>query len=355
MKVAILGDTHFGMRNDLLCFHEHYEKFYSNIFFPYLKEHGIDTIIQLGDLFDRRKYINFNTLHMCRRYFFDELQRQNIKLITLIGNHDIFWKESLSVNSTELLLGSYNNITIINKPKTITLNDTPIDIIPWICKENYEDCLHFIQNSRSELCVGHFEISGFSMYKDMPSDEGLDRKMFKKYELVLSGHYHHKSKQDNIVYAGTPGEMTWQDYDDPRGFHVLDLADRTLKFHANPYKMFHKIYYDDKKDSTSEITNMDLSMYTNTYVKVVVINKTNPYLYDVFLTNLHSVSPMDITIAEDMSEGEDELETSIEEAQDTIGILSKYIDNLNNEDFDPTKLKTIIRELYIEALNTDVT
>ena len=62
MKIALLGDTHFGVRNDARHFHEYYEKFYSEVFFPYLEEHGINTIIQLGDLFDRRKYINFLSL-----------------------------------------------------------------------------------------------------------------------------------------------------------------------------------------------------------------------------------------------------------------------------------------------------
>lgn len=65
--IALLGDTHFGMRNDSLDFHHLYEKFYTNVFFPKLKENGIKTIVQVGDLFDRRKYINFNTLALCRR------------------------------------------------------------------------------------------------------------------------------------------------------------------------------------------------------------------------------------------------------------------------------------------------
>ena len=50
MKIALLGDTHFGVRNDARHFHEYYEKFYSEVFFPYLEEHGINTIIQLTSL-----------------------------------------------------------------------------------------------------------------------------------------------------------------------------------------------------------------------------------------------------------------------------------------------------------------
>ena len=60
-KFVILGDTHFGARNDSRKFHDYFEKFYKNTFFPYLEEHGITEIIQLGDLFDRRKFINYKS------------------------------------------------------------------------------------------------------------------------------------------------------------------------------------------------------------------------------------------------------------------------------------------------------
>ena len=66
MKLCILGDTHFGARGDSLDFHKYFRKFYNDVFFPYLKENNITTIIQMGDLFDRIKYINFNSLYLSR-------------------------------------------------------------------------------------------------------------------------------------------------------------------------------------------------------------------------------------------------------------------------------------------------
>ena len=89
MKVVILGDTHFGARGDSLEFHRYFQKFYSNVLFPYMIENKLDTIIQLGDLFDRRKFINFNSLYLSRKYFFDKLKENNINMNTLLGNHDI--------------------------------------------------------------------------------------------------------------------------------------------------------------------------------------------------------------------------------------------------------------------------
>ena len=76
MKVAILGDTHFGARNDSVHFSVFFEKFYKEIFFPYLEQHNILHVIQLGDVFDRRKYINFQTLNHCKKYFFEKLNNE---------------------------------------------------------------------------------------------------------------------------------------------------------------------------------------------------------------------------------------------------------------------------------------
>ena len=171
---------------------------------------------------------------------------------------------------------------------------------------------------------------------------------------TFSGHYHHKSSSDDIHYLGNPYELTWQDYSDSRGFHLFDLDSTELTFIRNPFSMFHRIMYDDREESITEISNKDLSSYTNTYVKVVVINKTNPYLFDKFMNNLYNVNPADITIVEDFSDALiDDDQEIIDQAEDTMTILSKYIDNLAL-DVEPDKLKTLMRELYVEALNTEV-
>ena len=206
-----------------------------------MQQNQIKVIYQLGDLFDRRKFVNFNTLAECKRYFFDYLHQNGIQLITLLGNHDIFWKESLSVNAQSLILGEYDNITVIDKPTRMHEDNASIDLIPWICKENENDVFSFIDSSKSDLCLGHFEIAGFPMYRGMHAEEGLSHEMFGRYERVLSGHYHTRSKQENIEYVGTPYEMTWQDAGDPKGFSVFDTDTRELTFYQNPFTIHEKI------------------------------------------------------------------------------------------------------------------
>jgi DNA repair exonuclease SbcCD nuclease subunit len=352
-KICVLGDTHFSVRGDSLEFHRYFSKFYENIFFPYLEENKIQTIIQLGDLFDRRKYINFNSLYLSRRYFFEKLLEKNIKLIVLLGNHCSYFRNTLEVNSPNLLLGEYKNIEIIENFTSLNLDGLDIDIVPWICDDNENDIFQKIKNTKSEVCLGHFEISGFEMDKGIVCESGIDKKLLSKYDIVLSGHFHHKSSSDNITYVGTPYEMTWSDYLDPKGFHIFDTETRELDFIKNPLTMFNKLFYNDEQQDMDFWKKVDYSLYKEKYVKMVVVNKQNPYLFDQVVDNLYKVGCSDISIVEDHLDVGELNDDLVDQAQDTLTILNSYVDvlelNVDNE-----KLKLIMRELYIEALNTEV-
>jgi len=353
-KVAIITDQHFGARNDSIQFLDYYEKFYNDVFFPKLKKEGITTLLILGDTFDRRKYINFFTYKRSKDMFFDRLWEQGIQVHMRAGNHDTYFKNTNEVNSVKLLLQEYDNINVIDHPTTIHVGNIPICMIPWICVDNYEDSIDTIENTDAEICMGHFEIAGFAMHRGMPSQEGLERGIFRKFDYTFSGHYHHRSNADGIFYLGNPYELTWQDYNDTRGFHLFDLHSRQLDFVANPFVMFHRIIYDDKEMSITQVLNQELDKFTNTYVKVVVLNKTNPYLFDQFMAKLYAVNPIDITIAEDFTDLTEGVEDDmIDQAEDTLTVLNKFVDTIQEDSIDNGKLKTVLRELYVEALNTE--
>ena len=303
MKVAIITDQHFGARNDSIAFLDFFEKFYDNTFFPTLDESGIDTVLILGDTFDRRKYINFFTYKRAREMFFDRLHNRGIKVKMLAGNHDTYFKNTNEVNSIRLLLQEYDNIQVIDSPSTINLNDTNICMMPWICPENYDDSMETLKDSDAKYCMGHFEIAGFAMHRGMPSHEGLDRGLFTKFYSTFSGHYHHRSSSDDIHYLGNPYEMYWTDVNDTRGFHIFDTHTRELEFIQNPNRMFYKLNYDDELEHFAEqYRTFDYSIYEGCYVKVVVKNKLNPFLFDVVIDNLYKAGAADISVVEDVVE-----------------------------------------------------
>jgi DNA repair exonuclease SbcCD nuclease subunit len=352
MKIAIITDQHFGARNDSVAFLNYYEKFYENVFFPKLKEEGINTVLILGDTFDRRKYVNFLSLKRAKEMFFDKLEELGVTVHMLAGNHDTYFKNTNDVNSVDLLLAEYTNINVIDSPTTIYVDDIPICMMPWICAENYADSIETLKSTRAEICMGHFEIAGFAMYKGMESHDGLDPSLFKKFDCVFSGHYHHRSSNDNITYVGNPYELTWQDYNDPRGFNTFDLSNRQLSFVVNPYTMFARYEYDD---ATCDPDTVDVSVFSEKFVKVVVVNKADFYKFDKFLSRMYTYSPppFEVKIIEDFSafnEGEVSSEINLE---DTQTVLSEYIDSIET-DLDKEKIKTFVKTLYTEAINVEV-
>ena len=350
MKVAIITDQHFGARNDSIAFLDFFQKFYDNTFFPTLDENNIDTVLILGDTFDRRKYVNFYALDRAKKMFFDKLEERGIRVHMLAGNHDTYYKNTNEVNSPELLLTEYNNIDVISKPETIIIDGTSICMMPWICPDNYQDSIDQIKNTKAEICMGHFEIAGFAMHRGMESHDGLSKDLFQRFDMVFSGHYHHRSDDGHIYYLGNPYELTWQDYNDTRGFHLFDLETRRLDFIANHYTMFKRVEYDDKEKDPIDLDALDLK---ETFVKLIVVNKTDYYKFDKFTQKLYNKGCYEIKIIEDMSEFEDgEIDSDIN-LEDTVSVLSNYIESIET-DVDKEKIKTFMKSLYTEAINVEV-
>jgi DNA repair exonuclease SbcCD nuclease subunit len=350
LKVAIITDQHFGARNDSIAFLDFFQKFYDNTFFPTLDASGIDTVLVLGDTFDRRKYVNFYALDRAKKMFFDKLEGRGITVYMLAGNHDTYFKNTNEVNSPDLLLAEYNNIEVIDEPKTINVNGFEVCMLPWICPENYTQSLDEIKNTTSTICMGHLEIAGFAMYRGMESHEGFSAETFNKFDLVFSGHYHHRSNDRNIYYLGNPYELTWQDYNDPRGFHLFDFTTRQLDFVENPYRMFERLEYTDKEIEPIDLDQLELK---DKYIKLVVLEKTDFYKFDKFIQKLYNKGCHEIKIVEDFSEfqeGEINEEINLE---DTVSVLSNYIESIET-DVDKEKVKSYMRGLYTEAINIEV-
>jgi DNA repair exonuclease SbcCD nuclease subunit len=350
LKIALITDQHFGARNDSIAFLDFYEKFYDTTFFPVLDDNGITNVLILGDTFDRRKYVNFYSLQRAKEMFFDKLAERGIKVHMLAGNHDTYYKNTNDVNSPDLLLREYSNIEVIDEPQTIFVGGTAICMMPWICPENYQESLDQMNQTQAEICMGHFEISGFSMYRGMESHEGLSKETFDKFDLVFSGHYHHRSSDKHIHYLGNPYELTWQDFNDPRGFHLFDLDTRGLEFVLNPYTMFARVEYDDKEKEPVDLDSLELK---DKYVKLVVVNKTDYYKFDKFIQKLYNKGCHEIKIIEDMSEFNDgEIGEEIN-LEDTLSVLSHFIDSVET-DVDKEQVKTFMKSLYTEAVNAEV-
>jgi len=350
MLVALINDTHCGIRNNNQMFADYQGRFYNDIFFPYIDKHNIKTIIHLGDYFDRRRDVNFYSLHKNYEHFVKPLIDRNITMDLIVGNHDIYFKNTNELNSPDYLL-DFDNINVYSDPIVKNYDGLDICLVPWINTENYDDVEEFLGICSADIIMCHGEITGALVNPGNFQGGGTSPALFKRFEQVYSGHYHHKSILGNIKFLGSQMEFTWNDFGDEKHFHILDTETRELTAVHNPLKMYHKVFYDDTNETLMSIKKKEFNELTNTFVKVIVVNKTEPYWFDVFIEGITLASPADLKVVEDHS-NLDVLDADdlVEEAEDTLTILTKHIDSLNI-DGDKKKLDVLMRSLYTESLD----
>ena len=346
MKIAILTDTHCGIRNSSEVFLDNAEDFYTNIFFPECEKHGIKQILHLGDYYDHRKFVNFKALNQNRRVFLDQLRKNNMMMDIIPGNHDTYYKNTNELNALKECLGHYmNEIHIIMEPTVMQYGSLSMGLLPWICADNYKQSMNFIRDCKADWLGAHLELANFEMGRGIMAHSGMDPKLFKKFEQVLSGHYHTASQKDNIWYLGNPMEFYWSDAHDPKFFHILDTETRQIEKIRNTYTLFEKIVYNDKK--------IDYNNYNNNlskkFVKVVVAEKTDPFTFDRFIDNIQNQDIYELKIAENFSEfmGENVNDDEVN-FEDTTEIVDSYIEAVDT-DLDKDKIKIQMRELMTEA------
>ena len=352
MKIGIINDSHFGARNDSALFLDYFISFYENVFFPYLKENDIQQVVHLGDFFDRRKYINFNTLQKVREKILDPMEEMGVTINLSLGNHDTYYKNTNKVNSPKELLSSYGNIIIHENPVSLDFDGLNLGLIPWINDENRELTLDFLKSCKCSFIGGHFELEGYEVMRGMNFNGGMSDKSLRRFEKVLSGHFHTKSQKNNIHYLGTQYQITFSDLHDMKGFHVLDTETRDVEFIENPDKMFYSFVYDDKDKNALKSLQEELTeKLKSRYVKIIVENKTKSSLFESFIDALYELDVADISVIEDFS-SDLEQDEKVDLAQDTLTIISTEID-LIETDLDKESLKRIMKTLYMESITNE--
>ena len=343
MKVAIITDQHFGCRKNSKLFHDYFLKFYNDVFFPTLEKEGITTVINMGDTFDSRKAIDFSALTWAKDNYFDRLKDMGITVHTIVGNHDIYYKNTNDVNAIDLLLREYDNIPIYEETVPIEVGGLSILLVPWINSENKEKSVAMINKSNSPVCMGHLELNGFRATPGHMMEHGMEWDIFKKFKKTFSGHYHCRSNQDNIYYLGNPYEMFWNDVDDEnRGFHLFDTETLEHTPVNNPYRLHKIIYYNDQDYQLFDARELE-----NKIVKVVVRRKSDQVKFEKFIDKLYSVNVAELKIVENFGlHQSDDFEAF--ESEDTISILNRYIEEAE-VDLDKSRVQKIIQDTYQKA------
>lgn len=350
MKTALITDIHFCIRNGSPYYAERYRLFFENIFFPYIDKHNIKTILCLGDTFEDRKNLNILGLKAAREMFFDEALKRDVKIISILGNHDVFFRNTNETNSMDIIESSYKNVYIVNEYEEFKFGDKIFGLMSWVNNENLDRNLERIKStSNADFLLMHAEIVGFEMTKGNVADKGFEQSLFGRFELVLSGHFHIKNKIGHIYYIGNPFQTNWDDYNSDRGFHVYDHDTNTFEFIKNTYENFDVIIYDDAVN----ISTFNFDKYKDQKIKVLVNNvaglKQASYL--TFLENLNT-KVFEYTVVEinDESALIEDSTTALNMKSNTE-MIKEYVNGLTMEDTEKSEVINIMLDLYNEAIN----
>jgi len=339
MKVAIITDTHWGARKSAKYIQDYFDLFYQNVFFPTLESENIKTIIHMGDAFDNRKSIEYQSLQWTQNTVLEPLSNYDVHLI--IGNHDVSYKNTNKLNSPELLLQKYKNIKVYSNPEEVIIDKLKVLFLPWINIENEEMTCELIKKTTAQVVMGHLELNGFSPYIGQIMSDGRDPEMFYKFKRVFSGHYHTRSTDGRIFYIGNPYEMYFNDVNDKRGFIIFDTESLDHRYIDNPYKLHYNVYYEDNK-----YEDYDFSEYSGKIVKLIVQKKTDPHELDKVINGFYSENVVDLKIVESFIENDEKF--NLFESEETIDVLLRYIQETELT-LNKSKLEKLITEIYKEA------
>ena len=340
-KVAIFNDTHWCARKSSKLFQDYFELFYKNIFFPTLEKEGIETVIHLGDAFDNRKLIDFDGLDWTQRVVLDSLKKYSVHMI--VGNHDIFLRNSNKINSPQLLLQQYTNIKVYSDPTKINIDGLDIFLIPWINSENEIDTYNQIKNTKAKMAMGHLELNGFMAHKGHVMENAREPDPFLKFDKVFSGHYHTRSDNGKIYYLGNPYEIYFNDVNELKGFTIFDTETLEHEHVNNPYKLHYQLYYDE--DTARVPTDLE-----NKIVRVVVKNKKSVRKFEKYIDKINFQCPYELKIIENIESPNIENIENIQN-EDTMSILHSYVEDVDVE-LDKSKVKNIINDLYKLAMDS---
>ena len=347
MKIAIITDTHCGVRNSSEIFLNNAAEFYDTIFFPYCLKNNIKHVLHLGDYYDNRKIVNFKALNHNRKHFLTPLRENGMTMDIIPGNHDTYFKNTNDLNSLKECLGHYmNEIHIVMEPKVMKYDSLNVALVPWINSENYNKSFNFIENCEADWLGGHLELDGFPIGGGIVHRGGINHKFFKRFEKVLTGHFHTKSEKDNIHYLGAPLEFYWSDDHDPKYFYELDTETREMKKIRNTCTIFEKILYNDDK---MDYNGYKVESLKNKFVKIIVVNKNDSFTFDRFVDRIQNQQIHDLKIAENFNEfiGEN-VEDEQVSVEDTAQLMDSYVDAVST-DLDKGIIKVKMRDLMQQA------
>lgn len=356
MTIAIITDTHQGARSSSSIFRSYMQFWYDTEFFSKLKADSIKTILHLGDFFDNRNAISVHDIDFVVGWFAQQIIDGDFEFIIVLGNHDVAFKNTNKIHSLAVLKAAApNNVTVIEECTSKDIEGQLYALVPWINSENYDDTMNFLANQQFKevtIVAGHFEIAGAKHYaSSSPAEHGLNAELFKEFQEVWSGHFHHKSKLSNVRYMGSAFHLNWQDYGDARGHHLFDAATQTLTFVENTTCLFRMVTFE--ADVFKAMTDAEyLELFEGMFVRLVVSSEYNRVDLMDTVSKINRAKPHDLQVVNTYALTEDTTSDSAEDVEArTSKTTQQYIDDYmtDNPQYSDKAVRELMTKLFDEA------
>lgn len=255
MKTIILGDLHLGIKDSNSNFIDFQNHFFQEVLKKYLETNKINSkeyqIVLLGDVFHNRRIVNIKTVSQIYNLF-ALLEKYFSKIIVIVGNHDLYFRNSYELSASKLILKEINP-NIVQFEEYFFDETTDSLYVNWknTKKEYLEVFKSLDKKTRSKIkyVFGHFELFNYKFNSYMVNDdfECLSEedilKLFPNLIQIYSGHFHNPQVKNKTKFVGVPYQLTWSEYGEKLGFIDLDFETNEEKFIENPFQIFNFIEF----------------------------------------------------------------------------------------------------------------
>lgn len=337
-RLAIVGDLHFGIRNNSQQYLDFQSKWMENELTTIMDNNKCDSVFFLGDVLDNRVSISPLILKEVRRLF-KMLASRYKNVFVLLGNHDIYYRNSREVHSLECL--EDQGVTLFNDISEITFNDRKCIVLPWITRSDEKNVENLLVSNHYSYCFGHLEINNFEVIKGIVERDGLSQNLFANCGKVFSGHFHLRRKGRNIDYVGTPYELDWGDYGEDKGVTILDIKTDEENFEYTKGAPVHV----KLKSNEISLKNINQKVIGNNFVDLKFHTGISEVERINYIEKVNSLSPLSFSTNDSDNISFDSNDDIYMESniKDTMGFLKEYLDIIEMPD--GINKKTVIMKL----------
>lgn len=350
-RAWLLSDIHLGVHSSRVEWVNIILDYFDNFFIPLVKKNirQGDALFILGDIFENRQSVDIFIINETMKLF--KRLAPMLDVYILIGNHDCYMKNSVSINSP-MMLSEISGVHIIDD---ITEFDLAFDrkcvFIPWV--NDKEEMAEILKTHKGDYLFVHEDFSGMKNTSKTKVPGGLPYALVNNYTHVYSGHIHFRQKINNVTMVGNPMQTSFSDVDNDKGVYLLDFEDMTEKFFVNDYSPKHiRLDYADVKTLDKKEVQ---SLVENNFVQINVSTadsmslSINEFMEDIeghkkisFITEVKDTDDVD-------DEEDEELENAVVENKSMNELIDDYVDGLEYNTKIKDKLKQVAKRFIQES------